>query len=91
MNKKCKCKDVKKVPSNKEKSKGKVKACEVCGMFNHTTEFCRYRKGKQFNKQVKQMAQMEQAKKIFKKTFVPQNHVPTKAFSKDKNVIQKFI
>ena len=87
--KNCKCKDVRKVPSNKGKSKGKAKACEVCGLFNHTTEFCRYRKGKQFNRQVKQMAQIEQGKKNFKKTFVPQNHVPIKTFSKDKTVISQ--
>ena len=58
-------------------------------MFNHTTEFCRYINGKQCNKQVKQMTQMEQLKKKYKKTFVPQNHVPNKTFSKDKIVISQ--
>ena len=68
------------------KTKGKAKPCEVCGQFNHTSEFCRYRKGNQFNKKISQLAVGKQIKQDFENTFYPNKQQPNKTFPKKKTV-----
>ena len=72
--------------TNTLKTKGKAKPCEVCGLFNHTSEFCKYRKQNQFNKKIEQLAEGKQIKKDFEKTFFPSKQQPNKTFSKKKTI-----
>ena len=76
-----KTKHVSEVSANNSNKKGKTKPCEVCGLFNHTSEVCRYRKGKEFNHKIKMLAEGQKIKKNFEKTFYPNEHQSNKTLS----------
>jgi len=74
-------KTVRNLPLNE---KEKAKECEICGLFNHKTEFCKYRKGNQYNKKISQLVMGKQLKNDFEETFLPKKQQPGNTFSQKK-------
>ena len=64
--------------------KEKTTECEICGLFNHKTEFCRYRKGIRYNKKISQLVVGKQLKNDFEETFFPNKQQPGNTFSQKK-------
>jgi hypothetical protein len=83
---------VSKLPSSSHdlsKKKEKAKACEICGLFNHITELCRYRKVNQLNKQRQQLIVGKQIKQDYQNTFFPNKQQSNKTLSKKKPLSQQ--
>ena len=64
--------------------KQKAKECEIYGLFNHKTEFCRYRKGIQFNHKIKQQVVGNQIRNDYERIFKPKKQQPENTFSQKK-------
>ncbi|KAD3640062.1 hypothetical protein E3N88_29285 [Mikania micrantha] len=60
------------------KGKQKRVPCEICRLFNHSTDDCWYRKGSQFNKIKHKNKNLLKMKTEFRSKFVPESSVSSK-------------
>jgi len=67
-------KNIKEESATNSNKKGKTKACEACGMFNHSAENCRYRMGRIFSEEQKMLKDGKVIKRQFRKTWPLNKH-----------------